>query len=207
MISNYQELVEQVADWTQRTDIVPRIPSLIGLAESEMRANKREPLRILAGDKTSTSTLTEGERFLALPSGYSKPQKFEITVDGNQYELKYRTPQQIDIRTQPGVPVYYTVANGQFEFDATASEDFAVTLHYHGSFEPLTKTNTTNYVLENYPNVYLFGCLKYAFLMLHDDEPRIKHEINFLDAIEAANAAEEDKREGVNMEMEVEWHP
>ncbi len=100
--------------------------------------------------------------------------------------LIYRTPEQLVSTDGPGRPRFFTVTD-QIEFDTIPDEAYTVEFQYIAEFTALSSSNTTNPVLANDPNVYLFGALKQAFIWSVDKEQAAQYHTLFIDAIRGAN--------------------
>ena len=64
-------------------------------------------------------------------------------------------------QTGTGMPNYFTVTDS-IEFDIAPDSAYAYELLYYPTFPALSDSQTTNWVLTNYPDVYLAGCLYWA---------------------------------------------
>ena len=189
-LSNYSELKESIITWSKRGDIDLLLDDLILIAEDAMLANPEELLDIRGQETRSTSTLSEDARFLALPDDFLSMRKVTLIVDdgrNSRWPLNFRTPEQMHITTGgEGRPLEFTVTS-QIEFNIAADQDYVIEIQYMAGFKPLTSTNTTNTVLSNGPNVYLFGCLWAANRYAQDAEEETRYLSLFINAITGLN--------------------
>ncbi|MCC2615935.1 hypothetical protein LJ739_06750 [Aestuariibacter halophilus] len=207
-LSTFDELVKSVIKWSHRGDMDLLIPDFITLAETDMKANPQgKPLILNADEKKSAAVMTVGQKYLAFPVQYSGLTALNITVSGEQFQLGYVTPEQLNPRSGQGVPLVYTVANNQIELDIEPDEAYPVDLYYKTVNTPLSAANQTNYVLSKYPNVYLFGTLMNLFTHTQEVENIQLYSTRFYSAIEAANDAEEDIRFSGVLSLDLGWNP
>jgi len=206
-LANYDELVKTVIDYSHRNDLGTKMDDFILLAETEMLTNPEEQLKLNLAEKVSTASTVTTTRFLALPDGFESSRKFSITFDDSIGGLEYRTPDQLVIRDNTGIPCFFTIRNNEIEFDILPDAAYTVTMTYFAEFDALTVLNQTNIVLTKYPNIYLYGCLRQVFVYSQDAEQEQKYTANFLVAIESANMREHEARYGPQPQQTVAWSP
>jgi hypothetical protein len=78
---------------------------------------------------------------------------------------------QIKGSSTSGMPVAYTIIGDNFRFAPTPDTTYTGTLNYFKSFDALSDSNTTNYILTNHPAIYLYGSLYHAANFLGGVEP------------------------------------
>jgi len=207
-LDNYDNLFKAISKRIQRgTSLDTEINDFINLAEIEMLSNPTESLKISEAE-TITEVLTVlGTRLIALPVGYKKSRDVSITLDGGIGKLTYRSPDQMHIRNDTGVPCFYTIQGDNIALDIIPEEVWTVTIDYFKDFVPLTVLNQTNIILDKYPNIYLFGALRHAFVRAQDTEQASIYTAEFASAIESANLSELEKRNGNMPQQTVGWSP
>lgn len=207
-LDTYDNLFKAISNRIERgSSLDTEINDFILLAEKEMLSNPTESLKISEAETISTASTDTSTRFLALPDGFKKSRNFSITIDEGVGKLTYRTPDQMNIREGTGRPCFYTIQGNEIAFDIIPEEEWIVTIDYFKNFTPLTVTNQTNIVLDKYPNIYLFGALRHAFLRSQDSEQQLIYTDNFVSAIESANLSELEKRNGNMPQQTVGWSP
>lgn len=206
-LSNYTDLVQKIIDQSHRDDLDLIIDDFIELAEVEMRANPDEPLKMNTGESISNLNASTSTRLLALPTGFQSSRDFTITIDGTIRHLAYVTPNQLHVRDGVGLPCFFTINANQFEFDILPDEAYPITVKHYTELTPLTSANPTNIVLDKYPNIYLFGCLRQAFAYADNDQQLSKYTQLFYQAIKDANRAEKELRYANNPQITVGWAP
>jgi hypothetical protein len=169
-LSNYSELQSSVANWLNRSDLTTEITGdFIVLTEKDFNSKLR--IRKMVESDSSFSINAET---VALPSGFLQVRDLFILSGGTKYALTYMTPPQMDQikgSSTSGMPVAYTIIGDNFRFAPTPDTTYTGTLNYYKSFDPLSDSNTTNYILTNHPAIYLYGSLYHAANFLGGVEP------------------------------------
>ena len=170
-LANYSDLKTSIANWLNRSDLTSEIAEdFIVLAEKDFNSK----LRIRKMNATNSSFTINAET-VALPTGFLQVRDFYILQGGVKYPLQYITPAQMDqIRggSTSGMPETFTILGDNFRFAPTPSSSYTGVLNYYKEFDPLTTSNTTNYILTNHPAIYLYGSLYHAANFLGGVEPR-----------------------------------
>lgn len=188
-ITTYAQLQAAVANWLDRTDLTATIPDFIKLAEADINSqfNHREI------ESTSTLTPVVGSRFIPLPTGYREPLNLWLLWSGSAgvQEMRALTPETMSLTTVNSIPQSWCVdgSNIAFECPNISSGQYSFLFRWGGAVA-LSDTTTTNLVLTNYPNVYLFGALKEAAPYLRDPDAMVMWEGKYREAIAAAKAKE-----------------
>tara|TARA_Y100000361_G_scaffold22454_1_gene17644 strand:- start:18432 stop:19079 length:648 start_codon:yes stop_codon:yes gene_type:complete len=174
-ITNYSELKTAVANWTARSDLGTYVDEFIDLAETFLKripvpAESPEIGGVRGNITRATGTLTAGTATLSLPSDFQEI--YRMTLTGSTFvTLRYVTPNQIAInhRTGSGLPSYFTISD-VIEFDVAPDSNYAYELSYYPGVTALSDSNTTNWILTNYPDTYLAATLFHAFRFLQDEQ-------------------------------------
>lgn len=167
MITTYDELKAAVGSWLKRTSLDTEIPNFIQLAEAHFNRVIR------AVEMETRATNTADSEFLALPDDFISMR--ELHIEGSRDKpLKYVTPQemtQMEYRGYTGVPFAYTVMDDQIKLfpapSATNTEDFEMI--YLQKIPALSASNTTNWLLDSHPDIYLHGALIQAEGFFYND--------------------------------------
>lgn len=169
-LSNYSELQSSVANWLNRSDLTTEITGdFIVLTEKDFNSKLR--IRKMV---ESDSLFSINAETVALPSGFLQVRDLFILSGGTKYALTYMTPPQMDQikgSSTSGMPVAYTIIGDNFRFAPTPDTTYTGTLNYYKSFDALSDSNTTNYILTNHPAIYLYGSLYHAANFLGGVEP------------------------------------
>ncbi|MGH6961377.1 MAG: phage adaptor protein, partial [Dongiaceae bacterium] len=87
--------------------------------------------------------------------------------------LELVSPELIDLLragSTTGRPRLFAVVNDEIQLAPGPDAPYTAEIDYWQRFEPLSGTATTNWLLANAPDVYLFGALTEAAAYLGDDE-------------------------------------
>jgi hypothetical protein len=167
-IGTYAELQTAVANWLDRGDLTDRIVEFIDLAEARMNRNLR--LRLM--ETTATGTLTGGTRDYDLPTDFIQAREFHLTTTPLT-PLSYITPElmtRIWGGSTSGTPEVFTVRADKFRLGPAPASGDGYSMLYYKKIPALTPAATTNDMLTNNPDVYLYGCLLEAEPFLMNDE-------------------------------------
>ena len=165
-LDTYANLQTSIANWLERNDSTAVILDFIALAESEMST------RIRHWRNTATATVTFASTGLASqPEGFRAPRSAKLSSAPN-YQLEVvSTEKMVELLssgTQAGNPEVMAVDGDNLRCWPAPSANTDATLRYYRTIPALSDVNTSNWVLTNYPNAYLFGSLASAF-SYHDD--------------------------------------
>lgn len=169
-LATYAELQSAVADFLNRDDLTAAIPSFIRLAESRI---DRE-LRHWRMEKRSVADLDT--QYSAIPTDFLQPIRLQITTLPTNEVAPISTAQMLDLRgdrnDQTGKPTHYALTAGSLELFPTPDVAYQSSFVYYGRVPALSGSNTTNWLLTEAPDVYLYGALLHSAPYLKDD-PRI----------------------------------
>jgi len=176
-LDTYTGLKASVAAWLHRTDLTSVIPDFITLAEAGFATGMPsigvDPLR--SERMVTITTLTVDAEFEAVPADFDGPMNMTLTDDqGHVVPIENITPDSMDTMrasrdSHSGQPQAYCVYNRQLRFSPVPDKAYTTTLTYWTAIPALSDSNPSNWVLANYPNVYLWGTLLQAAPYLVDD--------------------------------------
>lgn len=195
-LNNYANLKASVIEWSKRQDVTDRIDDFLDLCETEIYSNNIEPLRIRAMVQLETSATSTVARTQSLPTGFLEMRRFDLTVGSQRPTIDYVTPSAQIIRDGSGVPSNYTITS-QIEYDIIPDQAYVTNISYYGKLTALSSSNTTNSILTNYPNIYLYGCLMVLNQWAEDDQEFAKYQSLFITAISGANSQDAMGNRGV----------
>jgi len=170
-IANYSELNTAVANWLDRDDLTDRIPEFIALCEA--RFNRL--LRIRAMEYKQTASTVSGQRNLALPTGFIQMRNLQINASPI-VPMQYVTPEIYDRlygSTLTGTPQMYTIIADEIQLGPIPGSVLTIEMLFYKKFDALTASATTNWMIINAPDVYLYGCLLEAEPFIMND-PRVQ---------------------------------
>jgi hypothetical protein len=159
-LATYNDLQGAISDWLARDDLEPRLPDFIALTESRIQ----QELDVTDSEETETITTVTDQAAYALPSDYKTMRSVQADGTPRPHPLQYRTPTQFTAEnTQSGQADIYTIKGLNITIGPTPGGDTQqIFLDYIARFLPLSGSNTTNWILTNFPDVYLFGSLAEA---------------------------------------------
>lgn len=196
-ITNYSELQAAVAAWLKRSDLTERIPDFIRLAE--IRLKSVVDLRTL--ETTADLLTTPSSATIALPSDYKSPLALWIADINPQETLTQLLVQSMPFNETPNRPQYWCIDGGSIRFQCPANNAYPIKFRYAQLFE-LSDGNPSNYVLTEFPDVYLFGALFEAADFNFDDVNAAKWNAKFLDAVQRCNNQESSNNKNVPLMTE-----
>lgn len=166
-IATYSELVSELGAYLNRSDLTARIPTFIRLFEARMNRALVDPAMAV----TSTSTTVADEDTYALPSDFVMARSVYLATDPKTV-LDALSPQQLrkyysDSAT--GQPQAYAVIGENIVLAPTPDGEYSLVLDYFQQLNGLSDSNTTNWLLDDHPDAYLFGTLCQAQAYLQDD--------------------------------------
>lgn len=196
-IGTYSELKSAVAAWIKRSDLTDRIPDFIRLAE--IRLKSVIDLRVL--ELTTDLSTTPSDATIPLPTDFKSPIALWIADINPQEQLGQLLPQSMPYNTTPNRPQYWCIDDHTIRFQCPANNTYPIKFRYSQLFE-LSDTNTTNYVLTDFPDVYLFGALFEAADYTQDNDNAGKWNAKFMDAVQRCNNQEASNNKNVPLMTE-----
>lgn len=161
-ITTYAELQAQIEGYLDRTDLP--VTTFIALAEAAMNRD----LRHWRMEARSTGTVSA--RFVDLPSGWRETVRLSVSrrvLDlVSDDEIATMRAQAEDTA---GQPAYYAFTAGQIELYPTPDGDYTLEHVYLGEIAALSVSNTSNWVLDQAPDAYLYGSLIHSAPYLVED--------------------------------------
>jgi len=167
-INSYSTLQTAVSNWLDRDDLSDRIPEFIALNEAIFN----RVLRIRPMETTVTTSMVSGTKSYDLPTGYV--QMREIHLDTSPITaIQYLTPEmlyRIWAGSTSGKPQAYSIIGNQIFFGPSPDSAYDYIMTYYKKFDPLSDSATTNWIILNAPDVYLYGTLLQAEPFLMNDQ-------------------------------------
>ena len=166
-ITTYAELQTAIGDWLNRADLDQKIPDFIRLAESTLNDVLRSADMVT---QSTGVTITSGRATLpadALEIVYAQVASTE------DEPLEQITPQQLTMlrrtRTRDAAnPRFFAIIGRDIVVTPTPSSG-SLDIDFYQRIPALTDSNTTNWLLEDAPHMYLYTSLLHATPFLMDD--------------------------------------
>ena len=193
-ITTYAELQSNVTDFLNRDDLASVTPTFISLAES----NLSRDIRHWRQEKRSTAELDT--QYSAIPADFLEAIRFYIT-SGESRPLELISQFQLLDRkykraNTSGEPAYYAITAGEIEIFPAPAGTYTAELYYNARIEPLSDSNTSNWMLEYFPDAYLYGSLIHSAPYLKDDARLQVWAALYQSAIDAINMSGEKAKFG-----------
>lgn len=193
-ISTYATLKSTIADFLLRSDLDAAIPTFIRLAETRI---DRE-LRHWRQEKRSVAQLDT--QYSAIPADFLRPIRLQITDAPTGEVAPISTAQMLQLRGDRddlvGRPTNYVLTAGSLELYPTPDKTYNASLVYYGRVAALSDSNTTNWLLTEAPDAYLYGALIHTAPYLKEDPRVAVWGSLYTTAIDALNKTSEDAKFG-----------
>jgi hypothetical protein len=167
-ITNYAELQASVASWLNRNDLSANIPDFITMAEAQLSTD----LKTRSMEAKVTLSTVAGTKTVALPTDMLEMRRIQVVGTYNQ-PLSYRSPDELSIdyaANGSGQPVVFTVVGGNVELAPIPDAVYSLELTYQQRIPALSDASQTNWLLNNWPNAYLYAALLAATPFIMNDE-------------------------------------
>ena len=172
-LNTFSALKTSIANWLNRSDLTDEIADdFIKLTEADFNAK----LRIRQMEQIDTVTINA--ETVTVPTGFISVRSFYILQSSNKYPLEYITPHNMFETkggSSSGRPRVYTIEadneTEQFRFGPSPDTSYTGYLSYYKAIAALSDSNTSNYILNTHPNIYLYGSLYHAANFLGGMDP------------------------------------
>jgi hypothetical protein len=192
-ITTYSELKTAVANWLNRDDLTSVIPDFIALTEADMDRK----IRHWRMEERSTADIDA--RYTQLPSGFMEAVRFHLDFDERPIDLVtpvFMQKQRQSNSDTSGRPLYYSIIAGQIEVWPTPDSAYTGELYYYARTTPLDDSNTTNWILDYFPDAYLYGALVHSAPYLVEDQRTQVWASLYQNAIDGINSNNEKAKFG-----------
>lgn len=153
MAFSKRQLVLALEDWTERDDIAG-IDYMITLATARINRDVR------LYDNITSIVIPDRTVQFDLPNDYLQIDRIgETGVDNSRMSSEF-----------------YDVREGQIRFTDAVSN---LTLHYYSRLPELESDDSTNYVLDNHPDLYIYYCLSLIYKRVQDHENSLVYENSY----------------------------
>lgn len=154
-ITNYAELKTAGANWSGRTDLTSRIPEFISLVEAKMNRRLREKNMV-----TKDAAFSINAEYVAVPASFGGVKTFYITTSDDTV-LELMPDHLITFKYQgtTGRPRHYNVQGSNFRFGPPPDTTYTATLVYYLLVPALSDSATTNWMITNHPDAYVYGLM------------------------------------------------
>lgn len=178
-IGSYSDLVEKIGLYMDRDDLAERVPDFVAIVEAEI--NRR--LRTI-NQETRTIWVISEESYV-LPSDFRKMRKIHIEgmPDRPLDEISpVAAPRRFNGET--GTPRAYWTEGRIMMLAPPPAAETTFRVVYFTRVAPLTADVPLNWVLEEHPDIYLWGALREAAAYIRDPDALAFSDGRFNDAVE-----------------------
>lgn len=167
MITDYTSLKASIAERLHRSDLTSLIPEFIADAEARIYND----LRIQAMEESYSQAIASG--VAALPTGFmewkflyvdASPAKKLTRKDAEWIYTNYPT------RSAEGTPVFFAREGSNLIFGPYPPDGLTVKGVYYKRPAALSDSNTTNWLIENAPDLLRYAALTEAAVHMRDSE-------------------------------------
>ena len=183
---NYTDLQYLIQDTLQRGDIAPAVPAWIQMAEARFN-------REIRSRKQLTRAYAElQESFIELPEDWMEAANVELYTQPPR-PLEVITMQEADKVRARGESVarFYVIHGKELEVVPYVAAPTMIEMTYYARIPALSDENPTNWLLDVWPDLYLYGSLLHAAPYLEQDARMGQWEaavVRFLEEIRLADA-------------------
>ena len=156
-IDSYTTLRDSLARWLHRADAITQVPDFIALAEARITADL---MTVRPMWQRSRATLTSGASTIATPDDCMAFVGCALVLTGELVELPVVAITSAQFSsTSAGQPVMCAVAGETLHVAPPADQDYTLEMIYHRRLPALSDSVASNWVLEQAPQLYLYGAL------------------------------------------------
>jgi len=164
----YSELKTNIANYLNRSDLTGQMDMFIDNVEGEINR------RVRRKEMIKRATATADAQYLSLPTDWLEGINVEITSNDFspilQQSIESLDIYRKSINNKTGQPVYFAFVDDTMELAPTPDTSYTLQLTYYSKIDALSDSNTSNFLSNNHPDVYLYGALKHASIYLMEDE-------------------------------------
>ncbi|WP_175658200.1 phage adaptor protein [Burkholderia vietnamiensis] len=161
---NYDDFQASVAAYLQRANLTAQIPLFIQLAEARL-GNTIKTLPQQVG-LPYLLVPARGTNQITLPSDFGAL----IRCTYNNMPMTFISPEQLDLAKCYDNNYQFTIIGNTLYLQTYIDGTSQLAMYYYQSFQGLSESNESNWLLEDYPNIYLYATLLEASPYLIDDE-------------------------------------
>ena len=194
-LDTYANLKTEIANYLNRTDLTEYLDTFIDLAE----ARHSRDLRLREMENVSTATTTvSGTQSYDLPTGYLEMRYVLYQSDPYNF-LYFMAPpdffRAFNAGETSGTPKYYTIVGSKKYLWPKPDAAKVLELGFFQRPTGLSDSNTTNAVLTDFPDLYLYASLAESAPFLVQDERLAVWAQLYKEGVKTANESAQRGRE------------
>jgi hypothetical protein len=197
---DYTQLKSVIADFANRQDLVTQIPTFIELTEARLQRDIRHWRMVKRAEAQVV-----GERF-PLPCDWV--QTIKVTADGRPLRLAdtWQVDHANNERHNAGLGnQFFRHTGNELELYPPQDKPVDFVIEYMAMVPALTDEAATNWLLEQFPDVYIYGAMLQVAPFLHDDQRMPLWAQAYGEAVTAANVSS-DKAEFSGAALRLQRH-
>lgn len=175
LITSYTTLQSTVIEYLARdqdTTLIARVPTFIQLFEAKMNRMLFVP-QMEQRSTTLTDTATTEPEFISLPADFQSMRSVRLSSVTGKPRLEFMTTTQLDdyrfsTDNITGRPVYFAIVGTEMELAPTPNDAYTIEMIYRKNI-PALASNSTNWLLDMAPDLYLYGALLESAPYLKED--------------------------------------
>ncbi len=161
-LATFSDLKGKVAGYLARSGMDAQISDAIAMFEAQYNGAEDNYFAEMVG----TITTTAGTSTASLPSDFNQHVALYYD-DGQPVELvDISALNPINVAGRPTKAAIFP--GNRLKFDVVPAAAYALEIVYEAKLSPLSDTNATNWLMLQYPNVYVYGSLMFMLDYLQD---------------------------------------
>jgi hypothetical protein len=188
-LATYTDLQTSVISWLHRTgdtDIAAVVPDWIALAENRINGDLDARLQ----DTVLTLSTVASTATVAVPTDVVNIRSL-VALSSPNMVLDYLTPDQFNQQYafgDTGTPRMFTVIGSNIYLGPTPDAIYSLQCVYKAKVPALSSGSPTNWLLTNFPQVYLFATLCSSVMYTRDESTIPAWETLYREAINSVNS-------------------
>ena len=154
-LDSYSDLVGAICDRMNDSGLSTMAPEFIRLAEASFNR------RLSSIDQEGTATIP-ADASIPMPTDYKGAMSLRIDDYAPLAQLSADDFQTKWTQAGTGRPENFAIFGGVINLGPAPDTTYTVTMSYIRTLTPLSEVNTTNWLLEQHPDLYLMGSLLQA---------------------------------------------
>jgi hypothetical protein len=157
-LADFTGLKSSLGDWLHRGDQTAVATDLISLFEAEFNND----VRVRSMETETSITSTSG--YLVHPTDWVQWKSLKQSYNGYAANIPFATDEVATLKTVGvnAAPSLYASVIGSKTYLFPPQNGLTVSAVYYAKVPALSTSNTSNWLLTKYPNLYLYGCLSQA---------------------------------------------
>ena len=194
LITDYTSLQAAGVEYLARdqdTTLVARIPTFIQLTEAKL--NRELFVRQMEQRSTTTIDITTSEpEFISLPTDFQSMRRVRLSSVEGKPCLEFKSGTQLDefrfsTSNVANQPRYFTIFGDEIELAPTPDADYTIEMVYRKNI-PALASNSTNWLLDLAPDLYLYGLLLETAPYIKEDARIQTWGLGFKTALDGINS-------------------